>query len=170
MRTFTLEWDGAIWQSTEPINFYGTSLLLEVENESPDGPTPNQLASAAAIERAGERLRADICRHAFDHCRLVEEWIDLEDEGVHINFDRIEDHMQLKSVMVPELGPCSAAVYMLDYDCDWEPEHGMQMVIEDDEVVYCASCMLYLDTNWYKVIKLSPAERRRELKRMQDER
>jgi hypothetical protein len=170
MRTFTPECNGAIWQSTEPIEFYGTSLPLMVESESPDVPSPHQLASVAAIERVGERLRADIYQNARDHCRRVEEWVDLEDEGVHINFDRIEDHIHLKSVMVPKLGPCSAAVYMLDYDCDWEPEHGMQMVIEDDEVVFCASCMLYLATEWYELIKLLPAERRRELRRMQKER
>jgi hypothetical protein len=165
MKTFTLM-GSSILVCTEPVVLFGESVPLYVQVESADGPTEKQLAAITAIESVGDRLLEDIRRHARAYCEKIELAIDLEEEGIFVDHERIEDHIRFKSIAVPKLNECSGSPFFLDCDCDWEPEHGMQLVVEDEAVVFCNSYSLLFATEWDHLIELSPEDRRRELKSM----
>jgi hypothetical protein len=165
MRTFALK-SSSLLVCTEPVVFFGESVPLYVQVECADGPTEEQLAAITAIESVGVRLLEDIRRHARANCEKIELTIDLEEEGIFVDHERIENHIKFKGIAVPKLKQCSGSPFLLECDCDWEPEHGMHLVVEDEAVVFCDSYSLFFATEWDQLIELSPEARRQELRRM----
>ena len=39
--------------------------------------------------------------------------------------------------MIPRLADSVEDYYFVSADCDWEAEHGMQFLLENDVVLYC---------------------------------
>ena len=148
------------------INFLGELYRLHIFPEGDSAsPTPRQLITVASIEEAPVNLMQEICQHARAYCERVDEYVGLEDDGITIDYQNISQHFRATNVLVPELGNFDGCIYGVQYECDWEPEHGMQILFEDGNVVSCGPCngMFHSGRHWLKYLQLPAAERKEQL-------
>lgn len=166
MREFSFQHTGSAFRG-ETVRFFGTTLPLSIMGESGrDTPTPRQLEMIDHIETLNDAgLREDIWRNAIVYCKRVDSIVELDSDGITIDYKNIGQHFRAICVIIPQLDDFAGNIFLLHYDCDWESEHGMQLVIEDGRVISCSSCdgLAFSGRYWLAYLKLSPEERMRQL-------
>ena len=81
-------------------------------------------------------------------------WVLRMKEGllIHAQSTRI---FRLESLLIPEIRNCNTNYFFASFDCDWEEEHGMQVLIADGEIILCGeSTSLPFSSQWIHVISL----------------
>ena len=99
--------------------------------------TPKQLAALKLIQSVDDSFQNSIDDAAEQFRAWVDGRVDLSSEGLGaINRANIRDHYQIYTVRIPWQDGESLH-YFLDCSCDWEEEHGMQMLVRDMDIVLC---------------------------------
>jgi hypothetical protein len=58
-------------------------------------------------------------------------------------------HIHFEEVVIPRLGQSSHDWWFLSGRCDWEPEHGIEVLLDGSEVVSVGPCdCLFLNEEW----------------------
>lgn len=104
-------------------------------------PNKNEIHRAVAAFLAGDdsairAAGADVYRYYADSVRLLRE--SGFDSGLH-EIARAEDvweHVSFGAAFHADRDPTDRRVYVsVECECDWEPEHGLQLVLRDGRTV-----------------------------------
>ena len=151
MTLFT--WDASVdcWATRRHVPALGADVTVEVYPESPGAAvSPRQAAVIAALDHLPPDFRdrlddaAEVNREEFD------ELVDLKSCGLgHINRTNIREHYSLPSLIIPPLNRVRGDYFFLAGNCDWEEEHGIEMIVKDGGVVRCtANDCAYMASDW----------------------
>ena len=123
-------------------------------------PTPRQLAALEHFQSFPTTLPAAIEPHALNYCDRIDEIVCLHEEGIAIDRANIAKHYRLTDLVIPPLSDTSANFFFLTADCDWEPEHGMQIVLDGPEILYCDDhTTLAFGAAWTRILFTPNTER-----------
>jgi len=157
MAAYEFAWDDDFWVTEKHIPLLGEMVEITVIPE--DGrqapPSAKQLAAIDALDDLPPELMDRIDDAADGHRRRIDEMIDLAQEGLgDIRRDNIGDHYEIDEVVIPPHGRSSHVFQFLSAECDWEEEHGMEILLCDGQVFSCTNqdC-LYLDPAWHGYIQ-----------------
>jgi len=154
--------DGGFWSTDKYVPALGKSLIVRIMHDDDEPPTKRQMDALRSIDRLPDELPADIAAHAVPYFHKVDDVVCLADEGVHIDVSQIDRHYQITSVLIPPLGEADDLFLLLSADCDWEPEHGMRLVLENGRVIGCGPHdSLAFGAAWDRLLSM-PSESRRE--------
>jgi hypothetical protein len=100
-------------------------------------PTARQLSALEHFQSLPTTLPTAIQPHALKYCDRIDDIVCLADEGIDIDRENIAKHYRFTDLVIPPLADTSASFFFLNADCDWEPEHGMQIVLDGHLILYC---------------------------------
>ncbi|MCR9232519.1 MAG: hypothetical protein NXI29_16020 [bacterium] len=160
------ELDSRLWSAQAAIPSCGNiecQFYIMQEGELP--PTKRQLnvlESFMVLEQAD--VATDLADYALRYCEKIEEHIDLEEEGIEIDKQNISNHFKVTTILIPELGECDSAFVFLSADCEWEEEHGMQVLFENGKIIWCGDHgTLPFSSQWQSIIAAESGDARRAL-------
>jgi hypothetical protein len=134
-----LTWEPQIhWWESDPIAvplFSGAKTRISFQNESDDPAAPfnpNALAAASAFFALQPAALSEIEPHVW------QEYVDIRDEFAdEEGFPKIahpEDlwrHVQLNGIGIDTRSKDGLVYVNIECNCDWEPEHGLQLVLQN---------------------------------------
>lgn len=159
MTNFTLQ-DGW-WQIEAFIPLFGRSLPIHIVQEDNGSPTPRQLEVFDSLQSLPPILLQEIATAAEQYYQSTADIIDLTHTG--INPSHLEQYYQFSSIHIPELRYCDANYFFIWGSCDWEPEHGMEIIVENNRVFYCGDYLGIAGGVWWERIITAPPDRRHEI-------
>lgn len=157
---------GRLWRARAKIpSLAGTECQVYIMQEAETPPTARQLL---CLERFAELptsdVGADIAANALRYLGYIESVVDLESEGIKIDKSKIATHYSITTVLIPELRDCDSDFVFVSANCEWEREHGMQLLFENGKVIWCGDhSALAFGSQWTQVIATPTRERRREI-------
>jgi len=154
--------DGQLWEATKDLPLFGGRLKTYIMQEGKSPPSGRQLAVLDSANELPGAILADIANLAIAYYRRIDPAVNCAAEGTVIDVDNIENNYQFCSISIPEMRDCDSNILFISADCDWEVEHGMQVVVLDGRVVYCGEpTSLPFSRRWQSVLD-APAEKRDE--------
>jgi hypothetical protein len=138
-----LRWDGSFWAGSAKAPALGTKVALRVaaDLDDPEEPTEHQRAAYAAVAPRVATLRPQVEKLIVSHYNAVKENYR---DGVLMTPARIArqvpdlkkpaDIWRLLSkpaIHVPYAKRKGPKLVMIDFDCTWDDEHGVRVVIRD---------------------------------------
>lgn len=149
------------WSIDRRVRLLDADLTVEAQAESENEPTAHQLKVLASAELLGPSFEEQLRSAAKGYFHRTSEVINLAEEGILVDVDRIGEHFRLKVLLIPEHGPCEDDIFIIHGDCDWEEEHGLQVVVLNGDVVRCdQQDSLIWGGTWTEVLAASPSDRR----------
>ena len=123
-------------------------------------PTARQLLALEHFQALPATLATAIQSHALKYCERIDDIVCLEEEGITIGRGNIARHYRLRELVIPPLADTTADFFLLTADCDWEPEHGMQIILDGNEILYCDDhTTLAFGAAWSRILTAPDAER-----------
>jgi len=152
MTDYDFTWDDGFWVTNRHVPFLCREVEIVVVPEDLEEarPTHRQIAAIDALDDVPDSIVKRLNDAADGHRRRIHDLIDLAEEGLgDICRENIADYFEIDEIVIPPLGDCARVYHFLSADCDWEPEHGLEFLLRDGEVVSCTNqdC-LYLDEAW----------------------
>ena len=133
------EYDDYYVELTEKVKFQGFDVdVLVILEEGRKTPTLRQRFLIYRMQRYASALRESINDAADEHRVNFEGMVgDLTEEyGLPVmNRENIQNHFWVSSVWIPRLIGSSDDYIALGCSCNWEEEHGMEMLIKNGESV-----------------------------------
>ena len=155
--------DGRLWETERQVPLFHTKVKIYIMQEDDSPPAQRQREILESLDTLPESFLLDVATHALAYYRQVDSVVNLSGEGCVIDERDIEQHYTIKSVLIPEIGNCETDYMFISADCDWEEEHGMQLLVADGQVIACGdSSTLPFSSLWKNVIS-SPKEKQGEL-------
>ena len=162
MSDYTLE--DRLWEAQQPVSSLGAAeLRIYIMQEGESAPTERQLETLGAFKDLPPQIMDDIASHAVRYCQHVDSIVDLADEGIEIDIDDIRKHFTITALLIPELDNCESDFVFVSADCDWEPERGMQLLVENGRVIWCGEHGTVPFSPQWKEVIASSAESRKQL-------
>jgi hypothetical protein len=157
------ELDGRLWKAQMQVPSLGNvKVLVYIMQEGDSSPSARQLEALTLFKALPSRTLEEIASRAVTYCQKVDSVVDLSAEGIGIDYDDIARHYRFTSLLIPQLNCCESNFVFVSADCDWEPEHGMQLLLEDGCVLWCGDhSTLPFSAQWKRIID-APAEERRQ--------
>ena len=156
---------GGFWQADAYLTPLSRTLRVYIMDETGASPTERQLRAYERFQTLPTTLCDEIARHAIRYCDRIDDLVGLEAEGIAINRSQIGQHFRITTLLIPRLADSGTDYYFISADCDWEPEHGMQIILENDAIVYCSDhSSLAFGAAWQKVLD-EPDETRAQILR-----
>ncbi len=157
-----LSLDGGFWSTDKYVSSLGKSLKIRIMQNENGPPTKRQMDALQSIDRLPAELPEDIAAHAVPYFHKVDDVVGLADEGVHIDVSKIENHYQITSLLIPLLREADDLFLLFSADCNWEPEHGMQLILENGRVIGCGpQSSLAFGAAWERLLA-TPAKSRKK--------
>jgi hypothetical protein len=118
-----------------------------------DAPSRRQLDVIEFLRSLSPAISEDISASARDYFRHVDAAVGLANEGIHVDEQQISQHYTLEYITVPKLGKCGMTIACIGACCDWEPEHGMHILLVNNTIPYCGSCStLFYGKGWRRIL------------------
>lgn len=164
MSAFVL--DGRLWETERQVPSLNARLKVYIMQEDDFPPTQRQLEILESLDRLPKGFQHDIATHAWNYYRQIDADVDFAQEGRAIEHESITSHYTIKSILIPEIRNCEANYLFISANCDWEEEHGMQLLVRDGQVISCGDhSTLPFSSQWKNVISASDRESQGELLR-----
>jgi hypothetical protein len=151
--------DDDLWEAEVYVPIFDVTVPLTVLGEDDQGPSSRQQEIVDSIAILPMSLLKTLKYRAYEYFARV------RDEAGEAEFDpsikkgTIQKHYRLKSTLVPKIKDSPTNYLFLTFDCDWEEEHGMQVVLADDQIVTCKECStLAWGAAWKRVLALPNVE------------
>jgi hypothetical protein len=153
MNTFDYKWDDYFWTGLLYIPFLDTETKISVVcDTSPEQtePTPRQLALVNALLSLPASLVNEMDDAAEKWRACVDDAVDLSEYDLgHINRQNIREHYQVQAIYIPPIGDCQDDYQFITSECDWEEEHGMQLLLKNGKFVsFGEQDGSFLNRNW----------------------
>lgn len=150
MADHAFTWDATFscWITAKHVPFLNRILKITIEPESEDGqPTERQIALVDAIGSFSTSIRESINDAAEKYRKEIDDEVDLSEYDLgHINRRNIENHYMISKIVIPPIGACKDDYHFLEGSCEWEEEHGLEILLRNGEVIYCGPMeALYLN-------------------------
>lgn len=157
MAEYDFTWEDDFWVTEKHVPFLGETVEITVipEDGQEARPSPRQLAAIDALDDLPPEILEKIDNAADGHRRRVDDLINLAEEGLgDIQRDNIHEHYEIDEVVIPPHGTSPRIFQFISAECDWEEEHGMEILLCDGKVVSCTNqdC-LYLENAWKGYLK-----------------
>ena len=129
------------WLFSEPLPVRalgGAEVAFLLEGYEDDPQPEDYHAAIAAFLSAGPEVLTAAAPHVYDYyLDINSHWAPGDDEYVDIAApDKVWDHVQFGFEAHVLRDGAGAPVYVsLECNCDWEPEHGLQIVFRDGATV-----------------------------------
>ena len=132
------KWDGDFWTRSVALPFQDGAVELRIQTDGENNPpSSRQIDVANSLHHHLEDLKSKLDLMAAAYCHEIDEDVCLADEEIDIDYDAISKHWSVNCVLIGNLETCNGNYYFLSCDCDWEPEHGMEFLLDGTDVVYC---------------------------------
>ena len=136
-----------------------------IQEDDAARPTARQLAALGHFQSLPTTLRHAIQPHALNFCDRIDDVVCLAEEGIDLDRANIAKHYRLTDLVIPPLADTLANFFFLAADCDWEPEHGMQIVLDGQEIIYCNEhTTLAFGAAWKRILSTPNTDRRAALR------
>ena len=123
-------------------------------------PTARQLSALEHFQLLPTTLPTAIEPHALQYCDRIDDIVCLAEEGISIDRANIAKHYQLTDLVIPPLADTSGNFFFLTADCDWEPEHGMQIILDGNDILYCNDhTTLAFGAAWTRILSAPNSDR-----------
>lgn len=132
-----LIWNGDFWVSKVSTPFQMTDVEIFVYREDGTPPSEKQRAMLNNIDFLPSKLLEDINTAAVGYVNDVDNRVNLSRQGISIDLEHLANHYKIKRIIIPELFDAKADFFIITADCDWDEEHGMEVLIENNRVLYC---------------------------------
>ena len=94
----------------------------------------------AHFESMPKAMRKELCNALIRYCEKYREFAIQEDFYFEIpeiqQLEEIFEYVSFSTIHVEDVQDTSIIAYSVDGSCDWEVEHGLQIVVRDDEILY----------------------------------
>lgn len=127
---FDHEWENR-YELEQRVKFLGFDCrVLVCAEEGADGPSWRQRRLLSKILRDPD---PDVIDDAADaYLNHVDDMVGLAEYGLgHINRGNIRDHYGISCITIPRQAGSPDDYVVLDGGCDWEEEHGLQLLIKN---------------------------------------
>ena len=132
------EWDGHFWSGHVVLPYQERAVQIRIDTDSNEEvPTARQSAVADHIPEYLANIKRELDTHAEQNCRKVDDAVNLEEEGIPINYHRIGDHYTITAAMVGHVDGCEGNYFFLGCECDWDEEHGLEFLLDGSRILYC---------------------------------
>jgi hypothetical protein len=132
------DWDGHFWSRQIVLPFQERPVQIRIDTDSnEEPPTARQMAVADCIPEYLAGIKRHLDARAEQNCRKVDYAVNLEEEGIPINYDRIGDHYTIETALVGYVDGCEGNYFFLGCECDWEEEHGLEFLLDGSRILYC---------------------------------
>ncbi|MBI4057786.1 hypothetical protein HY405_00470 [Candidatus Microgenomates bacterium] len=151
-----LTWTGDFWEASKNIPFLDREVKITfITGGEANQPTKKQLNVLGRIEDLPKDF-SSILDDAADSYRktVIESLLEEDSEPIrHIQRENISNHYKIDDVVIPELGRSRDVLFFLTGECDWEEEHGIEILVKNEKVESCGmQDVLYLNEAWQKYI------------------
>jgi hypothetical protein len=127
--------DGRLWEAKLHIVQFNALVDIFIIQEGDGRPTSRQLEALAAVQNIDDETILMIQNCAIEHYRKVDSIVNLAEDGITIDEATIDNHYRIKSILIPEIRSCKTNFCFLSFQCDWEEEHGLQVLLANGETV-----------------------------------
>lgn len=132
---------------------------IDIHGELKDGAeaTESQFAYYMSLSQADFPNSTDLNDRAFEYFRETASVIDVSDFGlVDVDRSNICDHYEIQRIVVPPLWETEDRYLILGGNCNWNPEHGIQFIVENSTVIKCGeSDGIYQGLEWKSLLARS---------------
>jgi hypothetical protein len=145
------EWDGDFWRSRCLVPALEAELPVVIIPEREDGPTPRQLEVAEAVAALPATVVPDMHDHLWRYYQETATYVSEEDLGCSLSSAKeVAGHYTITEIVVPRLGESKHAFLFITGECEWEVEHGFELLLRDGKVIKCemAADCLFLNEEW----------------------
>lgn len=147
--------DGRIWEAESQMPLFQATVTIYIMQEDDQQPTGRQQEILASLQNTPNDLLLDIKTCAMEYYREIDSVVNLTEEGKAIDERSLEQHFRIKSVLIPEIRNCSTNYCFMSFDCDWEEEHGMQVLLADGKIIACGQhSSLPFSPQWAQAISI----------------
>jgi hypothetical protein len=143
-----------LWKTTKYILFLERELEVIIISESNDQePTVRQVEVIDSIDKISPTVLGLIREQAKAYYKRVAELVDLEEYDIEINEEDLDNHYSLNGIVIPRMQDCTTNYVFLTGECDWDPEHGIEILLKEGVPIECGEqdC-LYLNAAWKSYI------------------
>jgi len=93
---------------------------------------------ASYLQNLPEHVLNDLCSFAISYCEdnrkhFLDEGIEIPEE---INGLEILSYIHLGDMMISQPKNDKIIAFSMTLNCDWEDEHGMEVIVRNDEILY----------------------------------
>ncbi|MHB8914123.1 MAG: DUF6985 domain-containing protein [Minisyncoccota bacterium] len=147
-------WKEPFWECTKFIPFLGKEMeVVFITAGKGEKPADEQLQLLDRLDSISNEFVTNIDDAAETYKKEVYENIDPAEADLSINREDISRHFSLDTVVIPEIGQSKDVLFFLTGECDWEKEHGIEILVKDGQVVSCGmQNALYLNEEWKSYI------------------
>jgi len=128
-----------LYSAPLPVRALGNAEVAFILEGYEDDPRPQDYdAALAAFLAAGPEMLAAAAPHVYDYYLDINGYWDPEDDAyLHIPApDRVWEHVRFGFEAHVQRDDAGSPVYVsLECNCDWEPEHGLQLVFRGGDTV-----------------------------------
>ncbi len=145
------KWDGNFWTTHVSVSGFRKLLAVSIDTDGANAqPTGKQLLIVEHVGDILARIQPELEAHALAYCCQVESVVNFKEEGIVVDKSRIRAHFAYKRVLIASVDECVGHYYFISCDCDWEIEHGMQFLMDHDQILRCGQnegMFLWADTD-----------------------
>ena len=158
MEASQFQHDGHFWSGRASFSFLGDLAIAIIPEGVQRSPSQLQLAVADWALALTPTFQSALNAAALNYCTEICEYVDLEEElGLALITDaNISNHFRITDMVIPRLNSCKRKYFFLAGECDWDPDHGIELLIENDSILRCGqqNC-LYLNAEWSDFISVN---------------
>ena len=151
-----LTWTGDFWETSKNVPFLDREVkVIFITSGEQNQPTEKQLNVLKRIEDFPKDFSNTLDDAANGYRKTVIEGLLEEDSEPIRNIQRenISNHYKINSVVIPELGRSEDILFFLTGECNWEEEHGIEILVKNEKVESCGmQDVLYLNEAWQKYV------------------
>lgn len=160
-----LTWNGDFWEAYIYISIFSESLTqVYIYRDDCSAPTQRQLSVFNKLSLLPESIVYDIEKNAVSYFEKVDSEMSNNSQRSEIDKNRIWANLKIKRILIPELYECNDDFFIISAECDWEPEHGMELLVKNCSVISCNENRgIAFNPQWEDVVKASETDRQKFL-------
>ena len=135
--SLNFETSQGFWTAKTIVPGIAASIEIRIYVDNSPSPTDRQFEVAGKVVAYLQSAWPNIVKSAEAYCRNVDDAVDLQDEGIRIDYSHLDRHFTPRNILISHLDGVQSDFYFVGCDCDWEEEHGMQFVMEAASVLGC---------------------------------
>ena len=111
---------------------------VQPENDSSDLPSPAQLSALEAFLALGPAQKAEWTHQVALDCHYTCLRLETDGDTPPVRLRKRNDvwrHLRLATVFIPKHGKTADRYVFIDGSCDWEEEHGLQLLFKNERLL-----------------------------------
>lgn len=149
-------WNGYFWEREWFVPLLNKAVPISIVPENGGlPPTLPQLALANRLSELPQSLWTEIEDAAEAYRAETDASVNLAEYDLgHINRANIRDHFAILDVVIPPLEGSTEFLIFLTGNCDWEEEHGLEILLKNNHVISCGPNEGFcLSQGWFEYLQ-----------------